>query len=166
MNKIEKGKKGLIWLGIIAFVVAVVGIVAGTWIIIACAKGLAGEGSRVGNIIGIVAGSLLEILSFSLIFVGIHFVWIGAVLKATNGSIKDDDLCKGTVNMIKCPKCGSEVAADDKVCGNCGAKLQKTVVCPGCGEEVAASKKFCTKCGAELKKQTKTQKPKPEEKPE
>lgn len=160
MNKIEKGKKGLIWIGVIALVLSVVGVVAGTWIVVACAKSLA-EAITAGNIIGVVAGSLLILLSFALIFVGIHFVWIGAVIKATNGSIKDDDLCKGTVNMIKCPKCGNEVAADDKVCGNCGKVLAKTVKCPECGEEVEASKKFCTKCGAELKKKKEPAKKEP-----
>lgn len=150
MNKIEKGKVGLLVIGIITLVLALAGVGCGIWLTVASAKGIS-VAATAGNIIGLVCGIILIVVGFVLLYVGIHLTWVASVLKATKGSIADDNLGKGTINMIKCPKCGSEVSPEDKVCGNCGAKLAKTVNCPACGEEVDAFKKICTKCGAELK---------------
>ena len=47
---------------------------------------------------------------------------------------------------IKCPKCGSEIPANSKFCGNCGAKIEESV-CKNCGEKLAPGAKFCGNCG-------------------
>ena len=47
---------------------------------------------------------------------------------------------------IKCPKCGSEIPANSKFCGNCGAKIEESV-CKNCGEKLASGAKFCGNCG-------------------
>ena len=150
MNKIEKGKTGLIGLGVGALVLALLSLVGAVFVIIDGIRSVSVAVS-VANIFEIIGGAILCIVAFLLIYVGIYFTWIGSSMKAVKGSIADDDLCKGTVNMIKCENCGSEVTSEDQVCGNCGYSLAKTVKCPACGENVDASKKFCTKCGAEIK---------------
>lgn len=151
MNKIEKGKKALIWLGVGSFILTIILIVVGIFVIINGAKSLS-DGVSVRNIFEIVAGSILLLISFFFAYIGIYFCWVGSAIKATNGSIKDDDLCKGTVNMKKCKNCGSEVCLSDKVCGQCGNKLEEEVVCEKCKNKVDSSKKHCTNCGDSLKK--------------
>ena len=54
--------------------------------------------------------------------------------------------------MKKCKNCGSEVCLSDKVCGQCGNKLEEGVVCEKCKNKVDSSKKHCTNCGESLKK--------------
>ena len=149
MNKIEKSKKAVIWIGVACFLLAIAGIVSGIWVMVSSIKQIS-DGVSVGGIFGIIAGVILCIMAFGLIWVGIYFTWVGSAVKATHGSIKDDDLCQGTVNMKKCAVCGSEVSAEDKICGNCGNTLVKTRKCKACGKEVERSKKYCTECGAPM----------------
>ena len=154
MNKIVRGKKGLIWVGIACFALAILGLVSGILILVSSAKSIAVAVS-VGNVFGVIGGIVLCLMSFGFIAAGIYFVWIGNAIKAINGSIKEGDLCKGTVNMKKCPECGSEIADGDKVCGQCGESLAKTKICPACGKEVDSSKTFCPECGIDMMKVSK-----------
>ena len=149
MNRIEKGKSGLIGLGIISLVLAVLSVGGGIWLIVWASNNLA-LGVTAGNIIGLTGGIVLVLLGLLIVYFGIHFVWLGGAIKATKGSIADDNEAIGTINMQKCPNCGSEVSPEDKVCGNCGSSLSKTIYCPKCGEEISATKKFCPKCGEKL----------------
>ena len=149
MNKNQKGKRAVVWIGVSCLLLAIAGLVAGIWVAVENSKSIAVQ-TTVGNVFGLVAGLILCLMSFGLIWVGIYFTWVGLSVKAFQGSIKDDDLAKGTVNMKKCSVCGSEVTAEDKVCGNCGKSLAKTKKCKNCGKEVEASKKHCTECGAEM----------------
>ncbi|MDR1243024.1 MAG: SPFH domain-containing protein [Deltaproteobacteria bacterium] len=50
-----------------------------------------------------------------------------------------------------CPKCGSDLHADDTRCRHCGFALPQK--CPSCGESVKdGDARFCPNCGAALKK--------------
>lgn len=149
MNKIERGKKGLIIIGVCALVLAVASLIGAVFVIISGVKSVANQVS-VANVFELVGGAILVIISFLLVYVGIYFTWVGASMKATKGSIADGDLCKGTVNMTKCSKCGSQVEAGDEACVNCGASLKKKKTCPKCGAEVRANAKHCTKCGEQF----------------
>lgn len=59
---------------------------------------------------------------------------------------------------VKCPKCGAEVATEDKFCFACGAEVihEKTAAqpvehrCPSCGAAMADDDRFCDSCGADL----------------
>jgi class 3 adenylate cyclase/tetratricopeptide (TPR) repeat protein len=46
---------------------------------------------------------------------------------------------------VRCGKCGFDVPAGAKFCGECGNRLQ--VLCSGCGAEVLPNFKFCGECG-------------------
>ncbi len=52
------------------------------------------------------------------------------------------------VGGIPCPACGSSVAAGQKFCGECGAKMEKK--CSSCGQVWAPTQKFCGECGTKL----------------
>ncbi|HXX11002.1 MAG TPA: adenylate/guanylate cyclase domain-containing protein [Burkholderiales bacterium] len=49
---------------------------------------------------------------------------------------------------MKCSRCNHENAANQKFCGDCGARLSAT--CPACGTASAPDQKFCGECGARL----------------
>jgi len=143
MNKIVKGKKGLIWLGIVAIIL---GVICGVFAVFCTTWG------AIDNRWWLyIIAAFLYVFSLGGLILGITFVWTGSALKATQGSLKEDNLGIGTANMTKCPKCGNEVQATDTNCGNCGKSLTKTKICPKCNQEVPADNNCCNKCGTELK---------------
>jgi class 3 adenylate cyclase/tetratricopeptide (TPR) repeat protein len=54
----------------------------------------------------------------------------------------------------RCARCGAQLGAGDRFCGDCGAPL---LACPACGEPATAGKRFCRGCGAELPDSVPTQ---------
>lgn len=121
MNKIEKGKVWLIVIGIVLTLLSVVFLCGGIGLLAGGIKSVS-AGTNAGGIIMIVFGSILSIMFFPAIVLGIRYIWIGAYLKATNGSIKEGNIAKegGTINMKKCDKCGTEIKDGETVCSNCG----------------------------------------------
>ena len=49
---------------------------------------------------------------------------------------------------MRCPACQAENQAQNKFCGECGARLPLT--CPGCGHPNEPTQKFCGECGTRL----------------
>jgi class 3 adenylate cyclase/tetratricopeptide (TPR) repeat protein len=49
---------------------------------------------------------------------------------------------------VLCPACQAENSAQNKFCGECGARLRLT--CPACGQPNDPTQKFCGECGARL----------------
>ena len=70
--------------------------------------------SLCGGIVLIVVGSLLSLLFLSGIVYGFIMYFTGKSLVALNGSIAEDNLAKGTVNMVKCPNCGATAHTIEK----------------------------------------------------
>jgi hypothetical protein len=62
---------------------------------------------------------------------------------------------------MKCPKCGAEIAAEDKFCYACGAEVAGEEPaaepverrCPSCGATVGDEDRFCDSCRADLSPQ-------------
>jgi len=51
----------------------------------------------------------------------------------------------------KCPQCGDEIDADEKVCSNCGYHFEKKeLICSTCGKINKPGDKFCRECGSKL----------------
>lgn len=149
MNKIQKGKRSVIIIGVCALVLALASLAGSVWTIIDGIRKISTVGGAI-PIIELIGGVLLCIVAFLLIYAGIYFTWVGSTLKAFNGSIADGDLCKGTVNMKKCANCGAPVQDGEEACAACGNKLSSKKKCEKCGAEVRADAKHCTKCGEDL----------------
>jgi len=49
---------------------------------------------------------------------------------------------------VQCPACQAENQAQNKFCGECGARLR--LICPGCGHPNEPTQKFCGECGTRL----------------
>jgi len=151
MNRIEKGKKQLIWLSVLVLVLSVGIITGGVFLIVSGATDIYGGGTTaISIVLKIVGGTVLFCGGGVGLALGIMMLWTGGVLKATQGSIAEDNLGIGTVNMMKCSKCGCEAKAGETFCGSCGNPLSKTKKCE-CGTENTADKKFCSKCGKAIK---------------
>ncbi|MBR7091012.1 MAG: hypothetical protein IKC79_00995 [Clostridia bacterium] len=138
MNKIQKGKAGLLSLGIMLIIL---GVVCGVFAVI-CTTSTTWW-------LWIIA-ALLYILALGGLLLGITFTWTACSLHATRGSIAEDNLGIGTVNMTKCPKCGSAVGNDDQCYSNCGNTLSDTTTCPKCNATTKKDNKHCSSCGQEL----------------
>ena len=114
MNIIEKRKGQLKGLGVILLIIGALFLVGGVLMI---ALGAA-------NPWLIIAGVVLSVLGIAGVIVGVIFAWVSSAVKATSGSIAEDNLAKGTVNMHKCENCGSEVEEGVKICEKCEKNLQ------------------------------------------
>ena len=127
MNKIQKQKGGLIAIGIIAVVVAILFLAFGILLLV---KGIGNvsESSKLAvGIIKIVLGAIFCLLFIPSIGYGIYSIWIGLTLKAMFGSIKEGNIAKegGTINMKKCDRCGTEILEGEEKCSNCGKEYCK-----------------------------------------
>lgn len=63
--------------------------------------------------------------------------------------------------IVKCEKCGAEVASGMAFCSSCGNAMpvkkanESKVVCNSCGAELDSGAKFCVSCGAKVEEQIK-----------
>jgi membrane protease subunit (stomatin/prohibitin family) len=51
---------------------------------------------------------------------------------------------------VTCPKCGTQLAATQKFCTNCGTKIASSIQCPKCNTTLPPNSKFCSNCGESL----------------
>lgn len=123
MNKIQKQKGALIGLGVVAIIISALLLVFGIILTINGAKDL----NEVWNIVKLVFGILMILISLPVCWAGIKFIWVGAYISATKGSIKEGNIAKegGTVNMKKCDKCGTEIKEGETACSNCGKPYEQ-----------------------------------------
>ena len=122
MNSIQKQKGWLIGLSIAMLVLGVVALVVGVILLVSGILAI----PELAGILKTVFGGILVLLGLVGIPVGIRWAWVGLVLKATKGSIKQGNIAKegGTVNMKKCDKCGTERKEGEEVCSNCGKNFE------------------------------------------
>ncbi len=117
-NLIEKRKGQLQFIGAIVLALGVILAVTGVVLFLTCGIG------KDLNVIKLVFGILLLILGIAGIACGVVFSWTANAVKATKGSIAEDNLGKGTVNMNKCDNCGAEVEEGVKICKKCEENLK------------------------------------------
>ena len=118
MNVIEKRKSQLKMISIIGLVIGLILSVVG--VILLATSGIGKDLS----VIKLVFGIILIILGVAGLGLGIYLIWIAGALIATKGSVAEDNLGKGTVNMNKCENCGAEVEAGVKICAKCEENLK------------------------------------------
>ncbi|MBQ8908730.1 MAG: zinc ribbon domain-containing protein [Clostridia bacterium] len=114
MNLIEKRKSQLKNLGIILLVISALALVGGI-LMLALAKGSAGL---------IIGGIVLLVAAVAGVVVGVIFTWTSSAVQATQGSIAEGNLGKGTVNMHKCSNCGVEIPEERTICEKCEENLK------------------------------------------
>ena len=150
MNRIEKGKRSLIIMSITTGILSIAASVFSIFLIVWGAKGLI-EGSKSFLIpLEIVGGGLLLVCSLIVLAISIVFLITGKSLKAMRGSIKEDNLGKGTANAVLCDKCGEEIGPNAQYCVKCGQENTLKVTCKHCGAVCDKGGVFCEKCGKAL----------------
>ena len=117
-NIIEKRKEQLQFIGAIVLAIGVILAVTGIILFVTC-----GFGKDV-NILKLIFGIILLVLGIAGVACGVVFTWTGKAVVATKGSIAEDNLGKGTVNMHKCENCGVEVEEGVKICKKCEENLK------------------------------------------
>jgi len=118
MNIIEKRKGQLKFVGILTLILGLALAITGLVLLF---------NSNIGadlNVLKLVVGIILIVLGVSGLGLGVALTWIAYSVKATHGSIAEDNLGKGTVNMNKCENCGAEVEAGVKICTKCEENLK------------------------------------------
>lgn len=118
MNRIEKGKSQLSSLGILCLALGVILSVIGVVLALTCKI----SGSL--NIVKLVVGIVILLLGIVGLGFGVSFTWVSKSLIATKGSVAEDNLGVGTVNMHKCTNCGAEVKKGQDLCDKCKENLK------------------------------------------
>ncbi|MDD6302185.1 MAG: hypothetical protein PUA56_02595 [Bacillales bacterium] len=123
-NRIEKQKHLLIGLSIAAIVLGLAAFGGGLTLgIMQIIKTISTK--EYIRIVLVVLGFVLAFIGGASVVFGIYYVWIGSSVKATKGSIAEDNLSKGSVNGKVCPKCGCTNTPDVDKCQVCGADLSE-----------------------------------------
>ena len=118
MNKIQKGKSQLSSLGIVCLSLGVILSVIGVVLTLTCKI----SGSL--NVLKLIIGIIILIVGIVGLGFGVNFTWVARSLIATKGSVAEENLGKGTVNMKKCPNCGEAVEKDGELCEKCQENLK------------------------------------------
>ena len=114
MNTIEKRKKQLAGLGIAGGIIGLLSIAGGAVML----------ALNISNIMFLIGGILLLVLGLAGIVLGVFLYWMSRAVVATRGSIAEENLGKGTVNMHKCTNCGEEIPAEKTICEKCEENLK------------------------------------------
>ena len=117
-NIIEKRKSQFQFIGAIILALGVILSVTGVVLLLTCGIG------KDLSVIKLVFGIILLVVGILGLALGVSFSWIANSVKATKGSIAEDNLGKGTVNMHKCENCGAEVEAGKTICEKCEENLK------------------------------------------
>ena len=145
MNKLVRGKTSLIIVSLAMMLLSILCTAGSIGLIVWGAK-IVSDLIALGIVL-IIVGSILALIFLSGIVYGFVLFFTGKSLVALSGSIAEENLSKGTVNMVKCPNCGVEVSVKDKFCPKCGKDFAKTKKCAKCNTEVNIDAKVCTNCG-------------------
>ena len=131
-KEVQYGKKQLVVVSALILIVGLLALVGG---IVLLVKGITVSGvfSKVWRII-----------------LAVVFTSMG-MLKNNSMNVKDGNRAKGTLNVLKCDKCGYEVEEGAEFCKNCGASLKDYIECE-CGTRNPNDAEHCSKCGKALKK--------------
>lgn len=145
-NRYDKGH--LMILGVIVFVVSLAMLIGGVVLIV--------RGAIIAKLSAVIWRSIVGGL---LALLGLIFGWFSIMVMITAGSminVKDGNVSDvgnsavGTVNINKCPNCGTKLDDETEFCTNCGAKVDGYIKCE-CGCKNSQDANNCKKCGKALK---------------
>ena len=142
LNKIQKGKRNLILLGVFLAVLTVLCIIGAV---------LCTVFAQTRWWMYVIAAVLYAVGILGLV-VSITFIWTACAMKATVGNLMEGNipLENGTINATRCKNCGATIKAQDEFCPECGKPTTGKKVCENCGTENDVSSSICTKCGQKL----------------
>lgn len=141
------GKKTLTVMSVIVILLSIAAIVGGIVLFVQGCR-VSGVGSKIWRIaLGVVLaliGFVFGYASFMAFFTSL------SMIKPNSGNVKDGNRAKGTINILKCDKCGHENPINAEFCKNCGESMQDFIECE-CGTRCPKDAEFCTTCGKKLK---------------
>ena len=156
MKKLDKNiyketrldKSHLMIVGLVVALIAIALLGGGGWIV---ARGVIVSGVW-STMWRIVLGVAMVLLGGTLGVVAIMMMSTAyGMIKVKNGNVSDvDNSGKGTVNVLKCHKCGAKLDEPMDHCNKCGASLDEKIKC-ACGHKNDLESTHCSKCGKELK---------------
>ena len=145
-KRYDKGHLTIV--GIVLALLAVAGLVCGTWLFV-----------RGCIISGVWSTIWRVVLGAGLVFLGGSFGWVAIMILATANSminVRDGNVSDvgnsaiGTVNINKCSKCGEKLEDQAEFCHKCGAAVEAHIKCD-CGHANNTEAEYCIKCGKKLK---------------
>ena len=145
-NRHDKGH--LMVLGLIIFVISLAMIIGGVALIV--------RGVVIAKVSAIIwraiVGGVLSLLGLTFGWVAIMIMLTaGSMIKVKDGNVSDvGNSAVGTVNINKCPNCGTKLDEDAEFCTNCGAQVEGYIKCE-CGCKNSLEAQNCKKCGKALK---------------
>jgi len=143
---LDKGH--LTTVGLIVMLIALALAIGGIWLFV-----------RGVQVSGVFATVWRIVLAVVMVLFGLPLGYVAFMMLVTahsmidvaDGNVSDvGNSAMGTVNVLKCNKCGAKLKEDSDHCPNCGAKLYGVIKCE-CGHKNKLDAKHCARCGKELK---------------
>lgn len=140
------GRKQLMTFAIIALVLSLFLLGGGiATIIIGAISGITSKIIWTAIVGGILVILGLVFVTFSIIM----FFTATSMIKVEQGSVKDGNRAIGTVNVVKCDKCGEELPDNATFCSKCGTAVDGIKKCE-CGAVNTLDAEYCVSCGKKL----------------
>lgn len=142
------GRGHLIAVAVVVGVIALAMIIGGIVLFVKGCK-ISGVWATIWRI---AIGIVLALFGGSLGWVAVMMFFTGnSLIKVKDGNVKDlGNSAIGTVNVLKCNKCGEQLPEDSTFCTKCGTEVDGVVVCD-CGTINSQENEYCKKCGKKLK---------------
>lgn len=149
-NAYQKPKTGKHQLTIVSLVILILSLCTLILGVVLIVRGIivAGIASKIWRI---VLGGLLALLGVIFSYASFMALFTSfAMLKNDSMNVKDGNSAIGTLNVLKCDRCGYEVQQGANHCNHCGASLEDFIECE-CGTRNPKDAEHCSNCGKKLK---------------
>ncbi len=145
-HEAKYGRGTLLTISIILLLLALGALVGGIILLVSGIKAVA----IASMILKIIFGALLILGGIGLGAFALVMLFTSlSMIKNKYGSVKDGNRAFGTVNVVKCDKCGEELPDNADFCSKCGTQVNGVKKC-ACGTENKMDAEYCTKCGEKL----------------
>ena len=144
-REMKYGKRELTIISVVVLIFSVALLGVGLFMIIRGALNPNGAWQIIWRIL---LGVASMIIGGVLLGVGITmFAVTRSMINIEDGNVSDvGNRAKGTVNVLKCEKCGTKLSKDAKFCKACGEPVE-LAMCETCGKPIPKDAKFCEECG-------------------
>lgn len=141
------GKKQLQIVSSIILVLSIVALVGGIVLFI---NGIL-HGKVIFKVLKIIGGILLALLGCAFGYASFMALMTSfGMMKNNSMNVKDGNRAVGTLNVLKCDKCGYENEEGALFCKQCGESMSDYIECE-CGTRNPKDAEFCRSCGKKLK---------------